>query len=74
MVQDDAMAIGGKLTEKPGGARNVIAWNVDVIRRIPVDPLDTPAYRVEIKADFYDDAAMLDFEAKVRALLPEWKP
>lgn len=66
------MPVMRPLREKPGGARDVLSWDIQVRRAIPVNPdRDVPRYWVEIEAHFATDEAMLDFEARVRALLPE---
>ena len=66
------MPVMRPLTEKPGGARDVLHWDMQVHREIPLNPeVYLPRYWVEIEMSFATDEAMLDFEAKVRALLPE---
>jgi hypothetical protein len=70
-------------TEKPGGARNVIQWEVHIIRdyhpvylvtgkRMGYASADRPT--VNISVAFDDDASAVEFEAKVRAMMPEVAP
>ena len=74
------MAIS-ELAEKPDGARNVVSWDV-VVRRdfhpvytIPGKrfgyELGSAHVNVQIGVVFDDDESAREFEAKVRALLPE---
>jgi hypothetical protein len=69
-----------KAVEKPGGARNVIKWDVRITRDYhPVYLLTGKRYGyldaerpvVSITVEFDDDTSAVEFEAKVRALLPE---
>jgi hypothetical protein len=72
-----------KVIEKPGGARNVVGWDVRAQRRYhPVYLLtgdrcgyDNPDNTtVHISVEFDDDASATEFEAKVREMLPEVAP
>jgi hypothetical protein len=79
------MAIFKQVEEKPGGARNVVKWDVRTVRdyrplyfldrtRAGYDPDGGQFVTVNIGVEFEDDESAQDFEAKVRALLPEMKP
>jgi hypothetical protein len=70
------------LAEKPGGARNVVSWDVRIERDYrPVYLLSNKraGYEsgtaqnvvVQIGVQFDDDESAQEFEAKVRAMLPE---
>lgn len=72
----------GNLDEKPGGARNVVRWDVCVERDYrPVYLLtnqragymqdEARSVVVQISVEFDDDASAVEFEAAVRAMLPE---
>jgi hypothetical protein len=77
-----------KIIEKPGGARNVLQWDVHTDRSWELErvlvPDDGGGYHIEasykdtpsliqthIVVKFWDDESARDFEAKVRAMLPE---
>jgi hypothetical protein len=61
-----------ELDEKPGGARNVVSWDVHVSRdHHPVYALGQ--VKVEISVTFDDDESATAFETAVRAMLPEVK-
>lgn len=70
------MAIAGKLVEKPGGARDVVSWSLNLVRQLPRYAGDTrqPRYTVEMEVEFGTEEAAEEFDAKLRALLPEVKP
>jgi hypothetical protein len=72
-----------QLIEKPGGARNVVKWDLHIQRDFhPLylltgkreGYLDAERPVVSINVEFDDDASALEFEAKVRAMLPEVAP
>jgi hypothetical protein len=66
-----------RLTEKPGGARDVTSWRLNLVRhlpRYPGDLLRKPVYTVELEIGFLTEEAAEEFDAKLRALLPEVKP
>ena len=71
-----------QLIEKPGGARNVVRWDVRIVRdyrpvyllsnkRAGYDSGEAQNVVVQIGVQFDDDESAQEFEAKVRALLPE---
>lgn len=69
------MPVMRPLKEKPGGARDVQRWDMQVQRNIPIDPgRDVPSYSMVMEISFTTDAGLRDFEDKVRALLPEVAP
>lgn len=65
------------LAEKPGGARDVTSWALNLVRQLPRYPGDLvrkPVYKVELEIGFLTEEAAEEFDAKLRALLPEVKP
>ena len=71
-----------EVEEKPGGARNVVSWGLNVMRSFhPVYVLtgnrigyDSPdPVTVHISVTFEDNESAIEFEEKVRAMLPEVK-
>ena len=77
------MAHAAEMVEKPGGARNVVEWDVHITRQYhPWHTLDGKRFGygcagedlrpfVSIGVTFDDDESAVEFEAKVRAMLPE---
>jgi hypothetical protein len=70
------MAITGKSIERPGGARNVRTWELNLVRRLPRFPGDLydPEFTVELHVAFDDEESAEEFERTIRALLPGVKP
>lgn len=77
-----------KLIEKPGGAKNVESWDVQIersyeVERILVQEADGSLHVETVYGDtagivwlkmavkFWDDESAVEFETKVRAMLPE---
>lgn len=65
-----------RIIEKPGGARDIYLWDLHIVRRLPRypgDPLREPEFGVHLDIEFTSEDAAEEFEAKIRALLPEVK-
>ena len=74
-----------ELVVKPGGARDVVKWDIQIVRdyrpvyflnleRAGYEPAPAQNVTVSIGVEFDNDEAAQEFEAKVRALLPEVRP
>jgi hypothetical protein len=69
-----------RLVEKPGGAHDVFMWRIETERRFnpywrlggkhPVMYEPQPV-NVHVHVEFHSDQSAREFEAKVRAMLPE---
>ena len=77
------MATAAEMVEKPGGARNVVKWDVHITRQYhPWHTLDGKRFgygcagedlrpTLSIEVTFDDDASAVYFESKIRAMIPE---